>query len=131
MRISYAGLGKVGDACAAVMRELGLAYEPYAKGAEGDLLVSVHWRTIFRPEDLIRFHWNAVNLHNSYLPWNRGSDACSWAIATGTPHGATLHYIDEGVDTGPIIYQEREEILPDDTRRLALPADGRPRTARL
>jgi methionyl-tRNA formyltransferase len=47
----------------------------------------------------------AVNLHISYLPWNRGADPNFWSFVEDTPKGVTIHYIDEGFDTGDIIAQ--------------------------
>ena len=47
----------------------------------------------------------AVNLHISYLPWNRGADPNFWSFMEDTPKGVTVHFIDEGLDTGDIIGQ--------------------------
>jgi methionyl-tRNA formyltransferase len=57
----------------------------------------------------------ALNLHPAYLPWNRGWHTPTWAIYDQTPYGATLHWIDEGLDTGPIALQKRIDILDSDT----------------
>ena len=57
-----------------------------------------------------------VNIHPSMLPDFPGMDAIAKAYASGAGHtGVTVHYVDAGVDTGPIIAQRRVEILPDDT----------------
>ena len=106
VQILYAGNGPVGERCAKILDELGTDFE-YLKGEVSacDLLISVHWRTKFTVEELKRCKIGALNLHNSYLPYNKGADACSWAIVDQTPHGATLHWIDEGIDTGPIFFQ--------------------------
>jgi len=45
----------------------------------------------------------AVNLHIAYLPFNRGADPNFWSWVDDTPKGVTLHYMDEGIDTGPVI----------------------------
>ena len=52
------------------------------------------------------FPCKAINLHISYLPWNRGADPNFWSFVEDTPKGITIHYLDEGVDTGDIIVQE-------------------------
>lgn len=49
----------------------------------------------------------AINLHISYLPWNRGADPNLWSFIKNTPKGVTIHYIDEGIDTGDIIAQKQ------------------------
>lgn len=57
----------------------------------------------------------AVNLHISILPWNRGADPNFWSHVDGTPKGVTIHYLDEGLDTGPIIAQREVATEPGDT----------------
>jgi methionyl-tRNA formyltransferase len=48
-----------------------------------------------------------VNLHNSLLPRHRGVRPLEYALAEGDRNlGVTLHFVDEGIDTGPIIYQK-------------------------
>lgn len=121
MEVVYAGRGPVGDRCYKVLFDLGIRPTPYqdwivnSRYGKKDLLVSVHWNDIFDPKIIEWFAYGAVNLHNSYLPWNRGADACSWAIVDQTPHGATFHFISEGLDKGPIIYQKKLEIAGDET----------------
>lgn len=41
------------------------------------------------------------------MPWNRGADPNLWSFLEKTPSGVTIHEIDEGIDTGPIIAQVR------------------------
>jgi len=55
-----------------------------------------------------------VNLHISYLPWNRGMHPNVWSWIDKTPKGVSIHYIDDGIDTGPIILQR--EVTLDDAR---------------
>lgn len=57
-----------------------------------------------------------VNIHPSLLPNFPGKDAIGQAFQAGVKEtGVTVHYIDEGIDTGPIIAQEKVPILEDDT----------------
>ncbi|CAK0761940.1 hypothetical protein CCP3SC5AM1_20062 [Gammaproteobacteria bacterium] len=60
----------------------------------------------------------AVNLHNSYLPWNRGADPNFWSFIEDSPKGVTIHYLDEGLDTGDIIIQ-KEVTFKSDNETLA------------
>jgi len=69
-------------------------------------LVSYGYRHILGREILDLFPDRAINLHISYLPWNRGADPNLWSFVEGTPKGVTIHYLDRGVDTGDIIVQE-------------------------
>ena len=56
-----------------------------------------------------------LNLHPAYLPYNRGWHTPSWAILEGTPIGATLHFMDAGIDTGDIVLQKQLDVSPADT----------------
>ncbi|NOS67633.1 MAG: hypothetical protein HOO67_04695, partial [Candidatus Peribacteraceae bacterium] len=78
-------------------------------------LLSVHFPLILPPEILAVPSAGTLNLHPAFLPWNRGWHTPSWAILDGTPYGATLHWIDSGVDTGPIALQRQIEIQPTET----------------
>lgn len=80
-----------------------------------DLTVSYTYRYILTQEILEALNNNAVNIHNSYLPWNRGADPNIWSILEGTPRGVTLHYMDVGLDSGNIIAQSLVTLEPDDT----------------
>lgn len=80
-----------------------------------ELGVSAFFGFILRREFLDLFSEGVINLHPSLLPWNRGAYANVWAIVDQTPAGVTLHYIDEGVDTGDIIAQRQTPLTPVDT----------------
>jgi methionyl-tRNA formyltransferase len=84
-----------------------------------DFLISYGYRHILTKEHLAPFAPNrAVNLHISYLPFNRGADPNFWSLVEGTPRGVTIHYLDEGIDTGNIIVQE-EVAFDEQTDTLA------------
>ena len=71
-----------------------------------DVLVSYNYRSIIQPDVLSLSGLLAFNLHASLLPFNRGAQPVLWSILEGTPLGITIHQIDEGIDTGPIIFQK-------------------------
>ena len=71
-----------------------------------DFVVSYRYRHIIRKPVINHMKGKAINLHISLLPWNRGADPNLWSFLENTPKGVTIHYIDEGVDTGPIIAQK-------------------------
>lgn len=85
------------------------------RSLRADLGLSVLFGYILRPEFLDLFPRGVVNLHPSYLPFNRGQYPNVWSIIEKTPAGATLHFIDPGIDTGDIIEQRRIEVEPIDT----------------
>jgi methionyl-tRNA formyltransferase len=59
------------------------------------------------PEDLIKeFTGGVLNLHPSLLPIGRGAHPISWSIMDEQPQGITLHLIDQGLDTGNIVFQK-------------------------
>lgn len=70
-----------------------------------DLAVSYTYRYILTGEMIDALNGNVVNLHNSYLPFNRGAAPNLWSLREGTPRGVTLHYMDEHLDRGYIITQ--------------------------
>jgi phosphoribosylglycinamide formyltransferase 1 len=58
----------------------------------------------------------AVNVHPSLLPAFPGTRAVEEALAAGVEEtGVTVHFVDEGVDTGPVIFQEAVPVLAGDT----------------
>ena len=71
------------------------AAEGVARLAESNLdyLISIHFPYIVPAEVLELPKIGTLNLHPAYLPYNRGWHTPSWAIADGTPYGATLHWI--------------------------------------
>lgn len=115
MEVAFLGVGKVAERCFDVLKDLPVTIIPQVMKANADLWVSVHWPKIFTAREIALPKLGIVNLHNAYLPWNRGAHACTWAIVDKTPHGATMHWIDAGVDTGPILLQRRVDVQDTDT----------------
>lgn len=67
---------------------------------------------------LERFPQRVVNIHPSLLPSFPGLKAQEQAIRYGVRYsGCTVHFVDEGVDSGPIILQAVVPVLPDDTEK--------------
>ena len=59
------------------------------------------------PENIINsFSKKIINLHISYLPYNKGYHPNFWSFIDNTPKGVTIHYIDKGIDTGDILLQK-------------------------
>src|SRR5579872_2578700 len=56
-----------------------------------------------------------LNFHPGYLPYNRGKHPNFWCLVDETPCGVSLHFIDEGVDTGEVIAQEVVPVSWEDT----------------
>jgi methionyl-tRNA formyltransferase len=80
-----------------------------------DYLLSVHFPYLFPPAVLAVPTSGTLNIHPAFLPFNRGWHTATWAILENTPIGATLHWVDEGVDSGDVALQRRVDVRPDDT----------------
>ena len=76
-----------------------------------NLLISYNYRHIIENEVLQIPGLRALNLHTSLLPFNRGSHPILWAILEGTALGVTIHQIDKGLDTGPIVFQKEIQLF--------------------
>lgn len=72
-----------------------------------DLVVSFGYRHLIKAKVIESLRCPAINLHISYLPFNKGAHPNFWSFYDQTPAGVTIHMIDEGIDTGPILYQKR------------------------
>jgi methionyl-tRNA formyltransferase len=84
--------------------------ENYIDTLEGyDLAVAFGYRYKIRKELIQTAQIPIINLHISYLPWNKGAHPNFWAFWDNTPSGVTIHEIDQNFDTGPIIFQEMVE----------------------
>ncbi|MBP3505395.1 MAG: methionyl-tRNA formyltransferase [Lachnospiraceae bacterium] len=80
-----------------------------------DLLVSMSFDQIFRTELINLPKYKAINCHAGKLPFYRGRNILNWVLINDEKEfGITVHYIDEGIDTGDIILQEVYMITDDD-----------------
>ena len=69
--------------------------------------LSFGYRHIIKKDIINYFKNKIINLHISYLPYNRGADPNFWSFIDNTPKGVTIHQIDEGIDTGDILLQKK------------------------
>ena len=96
-----------------------------------ELVVLAGYMQLLDPAFLARFPRRVINVHPALLPAFPGIGAVEQAVAYGVKvFGVTVHFVDEGVDTGPIIAQRALE-LPGrrptrDGARRAAPARARP-----
>lgn len=70
---------------------------------------------ILKPEVINSFTIGIINFHPGMIPQARGLDAMLWSIYYDIPLGVTAHLIDERVDAGQILLQERIAVYEDDT----------------
>lgn len=88
------------------------------KAMEPSFLVSFNYRHIVPGEVLEYMQGKVVNLHTSYLPYNRGSSPNFFSFLDNTPKGVTIHLMDAGLDTGDILCQ-RELIFDEEKETFA------------
>jgi methionyl-tRNA formyltransferase len=89
--------------------------ESLAAGAP-DLVVSVSCPQLFRPALISLPKSGLVNVHGAILPEYRGVLPAFWMLANGESRaGVSVHFVDEGIDTGDVCGQEVFEILPGES----------------
>lgn len=94
----------------------------WVESLSADLVALAGYMQLLSPEFVARFRGRVVNVHPALLPSFPGLDAIGQALAAGVPvTGVTVHFVDEGVDTGPVIVQ-REVPVPDGGDREQLEA---------
>lgn len=82
---------------------------------ECDILVSMSFNQIFKEKIINLTPRGIVNCHAGKLPFYRGRNVLNWALINDEKDfGVTVHYVDEGVDTGDIVHQRCYEITDDD-----------------
>jgi phosphoribosylglycinamide formyltransferase 1 len=92
------------------------AYIDALQKAEVDLVVLAGFMRILKGEFLRTFAQRVVNIHPALLPAFPGLEAWKQALDYGVKvTGCTVHFVDQGVDTGAIIAQQTVPVLSDDT----------------
>lgn len=96
------------------LKDNGEDVEIYSDSIDEELLaivspkyvISYNYAHIIRKSAIDYMYGKILNIHISILPWNRGSDPNFWSFVDNTPKGVTIHFIDEGLDTGDILCQK-------------------------
>ena len=71
---------------------------------------------VLQPEFIDTFHGRLINIHPSLLPMFPGLHTHERALeAKVARHGCTVHFVDAGIDTGPLIAQAAVDIEPNDS----------------
>jgi len=86
---------------------------------QSELIVSAGFMKILGPKVLESHMGRIINTHPALLPLFPGAHAVRDALAAGVSEtGTTVHFVDSGIDTGPIIAQQQVMVEPDDTEAL-------------
>lgn len=70
------------------------------------LTISYTYSFILKEDVIAALNNNVVNLHNSYLPFDRGASPNLWNILEGSPRGVSIHYVNAELDKGDLIAQQ-------------------------
>jgi len=96
-----------------------------------DLIVLAGLMRLLPPSFVARWSSRIINTHPAFLPEFPGAHAIRDALAAGVPEtGASIIVVDDGVDTGPVIVQERVPVLPGDDEQ-SLPRRIKPIETRM
>lgn len=86
-------------------------FTEYVQKLDLDLIISMSFNQIFKNEIISMPKLGSINCHAGKLPFYRGRSILNWALINDEKEfGITVHYIDEGIDTGDIILQRVFEI---------------------
>lgn len=80
-------------------------------------VIAVCGTTVIKPRVFRMAGRWTLNIHTGITPEYRSADPVFWALYNGEPEnvGVTIHLVDEGIDTGPVIYQQRVPVYSSDT----------------
>jgi len=85
----------------------------WLEGHEVDLVVLAGYMQLLSPEFVERFRNRVINVHPALLPSFPGLEAVQQALDHGAQvTGVTVHFVDEGVDSGPVIFQRSVPVPP-------------------
>jgi len=92
------------------------ALAQWLRSRKVELVVCAGYMHLFRKPFFDYYGGRIVNTHSAPLPDFPGAHPIEDVLAAGANEtAATVHYVDEGIDTGPVIAAERVPVLPDDT----------------
>lgn len=80
-----------------------------------DFIISFGYRHIISKDIIDLFPDKIINMHISFLPYNKGADPNLWSYLENSPKGVTIHKIDAGLDTGDILLQKIVQDNIEDT----------------
>jgi phosphoribosylglycinamide formyltransferase-1 len=93
-----------------------VALAEWLQSHDVELVVCAGYMHLFRQPFFDYYGGRIVNTHPAPLPDFPGAHPIEDVLAAGVDEtAATVHYVDEGIDTGPVIAAERVPVLPDDT----------------
>ncbi len=98
-----------------VIRRTGEITLDFLKEKNIDFIISSGYAPIVKEPIISAYKSRIINLHNSHLPYGRGIFPNFWSFFEGTQKGVTIHFMNEGIDTGEIIFQKEVSFSNDHT----------------
>ena len=86
-----------------------------AEGLKPELGILAWWPRILGRKLIAVPGRGWLNLHPSFLPYNRGKHPNFWCLVDGTPCGVSLHFVDDGIDSGPVVARREVGVSWEDT----------------
>jgi methionyl-tRNA formyltransferase len=74
---------------------------------QSDLILSFGFKKIISEKIIKKIKKPIINIHISYLPYNRGAHPNFWSFIENTPSGVSIHQIDKGIDTGKVLFRKK------------------------
>lgn len=96
---------------------LGVHHDDILNDGPFDLVISSGYHLRIPPTICDAYAGKIVNIHAASLPWGRGIGTTLFAILLNYPLGTSIHLIDSGLDTGPILREDETSWTPSDTLR--------------
>lgn len=86
--------------------------EEYVRSVNPDLIISYNYNYIISKSCIDAVDGRIINMHISYLPWNRGFSPNIWSFIDNTDKGVTIHMLSEKLDEGDILFQRKIDFNP-------------------
>lgn len=84
------------------------------KKLKPDIALLMWFGYVLKREFIELFPLGCINLHNSYLPYNRGKYPHVWALYNNSKYGVSIHYVNDKIDSGDILARKEIKIKPTD-----------------
>ncbi len=103
-------LGEKSNLLKDIIKDLGhnftIKEDKLSKDIVADFIISFGYRYIIKENIISRFENKIINLHISYLPYNKGADPNLWSFLEDSKKGVSIHQMTKDLDSGDILLQK-------------------------
>ena len=89
----------------------------YVKKKKVEFIVCDRYEHLIKKDVIVYMKEKIINAHPSILPLNKGWQSNFWSVYHNTVKGVTIHFVDQGLDTGDIIAQQKINVTNSETLR--------------